>query len=230
MNVAGKSTITCGAAVLAREFCRSPARRRVLKIAGAATLLACIRVPARAAEPQATSDPRAFIDTLGSQVIAIIQQSGITQTQRQQEFRELFTRNFDVPSIARFVVGRYWSRAAADEQSQYIETFRDYVAAIYAEQFSHYSGEGFKSTGTRSLGEGESVVRSEIDRQGNPPIALEFRVKGAAGSYKITDVTVEGVSLIVTKRDEFSSVLARDGLKGVIGRMQAALKQTQSAG
>lgn len=187
--------------------------------------------PAIAADPAAGgADARAFVDKLGGEVLSIIRSPGTSQAQRRDKFRELFQQNFDVPAIGRFVVGRYWNRASGDEQTQYLDTFRDYVAAIYAAQFSHYQGESFKTTNVRSLGGGESLVRSEIDRQGNPPIALEFRVKGEGGAFKIGDVIVEGVSLITTKRDEFSSVLAQEGLKGVMNRMQTTLKDVQSAG
>jgi phospholipid transport system substrate-binding protein len=182
-----------------------------------------------AADPNSARDPRAFIEQLGSQVLEIIK-SPILQAERQRKFDELFSRQFDVPTIGRFVVGRYWNRASPDEQKQYLDTFQKYVAAIYAQQFSHYQGEGFKTVGARPVGDDETAVKAEIDRQGGPPIAVEFRVKGSAGSFKIVDVAVEGVSLIITKRDEFSSVLAQEGVKGVMGRMQAALKDVQNAG
>ncbi len=182
-----------------------------------------------AAVPQAASDPKAFIDNLGATVLDIIRSPNLSQAQRRDRFRELFSSNFDVPTIGRFVVGRYWNRASADDQQKYLDTFRNYVAAIYAEQFSHYQGEGFKTGGVRSLGAGESLVTAQIERPNQPPISVQFRVKGSPGSFKIDDVTVENVSLIITKRDEFSSILERGGLKGVTDRMQAALN-TQNAG
>lgn len=184
---------------------------------------------AAAADLKAAQDPRAFIEQLGTQVLEIIK-SPMSQTERQQKFEDLFSRQFDVPTIGRFVVGRYWNRTSPDEQKQYLDTFRKYVAAIYAQQFSHYQGEGFKTSGARPVGDDETAVKAEIARQGNPPIALEFRVKGKPGTFQIVDVSVENVSLIITKRDEFSSVLAQEGVKGVMARMQTALKEVQNAG
>ncbi len=191
---------------------------------------AMIGMSSRAAEPQSAPDAKAFIDGLGIEVLNIIKAPNLSQNDRQQRFRELFNQQFDVPTIGRFVVGRYWNRSSPDDQHQYLEIFRNYVAAIYAAQFSHYQGERFKTMGTRPVGEGESLVKSEIERDNGPPIAVEFRVKGTPGTWKIVDVTVEGVSLIITKRDEFSSVLAQEGLKGVMSRMQTALKDVKSAG
>jgi phospholipid transport system substrate-binding protein len=192
-------------------------------------LVGLITPAAAAADPKAAPDPRAFVEQLGAQVLEIIK-SPTSQTERQQKFEELFSRQFDVQTIGRFVVGRYWNRTPPDEQKQYLDTFRKYVAAIYGQQFSHYQGEGFKTTGARPVSDDETAVKAEIARQGNPPVAVEFRVKGKPGTFQIVDVAVEGVSLIITKRDEFSSVLAQEGVKGVMARMQTALKGAESAG
>lgn len=207
-------------------------RRQALRLAAAAgAALVCAWVfPGRAAAPQQASDPKTFIDDLGSEVMAIIKAPNLSRPQREERFRTLFSSRFDVPTIARFVVGRYWNRASNEEQQKYLDTFGNYVAAIYAEQFSHYQGERFTTVGARSLGDSESVVRSQIERPGQAPINVEFRVKRQAGSFKIDDVTVENVSLIITKRDEFSSLLSQGGLKGVTERMQSILKNTQHTG
>ncbi|MBV8537129.1 MAG: ABC transporter substrate-binding protein [Alphaproteobacteria bacterium] len=200
-----------------------------LLVAAAITATTVAGPPAEGAAAQTASDPKTFIDNLGASVLDIIRSPNLTQAQRRDQFRTLFSDSFDVPTIGRFVVGRYWNRASPDEQQKYLDTFRNYVAAIYADQFSHYQGEAFKTTAARPLGADENLVTAQIERPSQPPISVQFRVKGSPGAYKIDDVTVENVSLIVTKRDEFSSLLERSGLKGVTDRMQAAL-DTQNAG
>lgn len=206
------------------------AKRRLLRAVAMAAVVATVgaSMPGWAATPQSASDPKAFIDGLGADVLSIIKSPNLSQAQRRAKFRDLFSENFDVPTIARFVVGRYWNRASQADQQAYIDTFRNYIAAIYADQFSNYQGQGFKTLGERSLGGDESLVRSQILRPNQPPINVSFRVKGSAGAYKIDDVTVEDVSLIITKRDEFASILEQDGLKGVTQRMQSILNNTQS--
>jgi phospholipid transport system substrate-binding protein len=198
-------------------------------------LLASVAVlscaPARFAH--AASDPRGFVEELGAETLAILKGSANTP-ERQRRFRELFGKAFDVPQVGRFVLGRYWQRASEEERARYLEKFGDYVAAIYAMQFANYQGQSFRTTGARATGDGESTVTSEIVRQGQPPIAIEFRVKQApndqsGGGFKIVDAVVEGVSLIVTKREEFAGVLGREGMAGILQRMDSALAQMQRA-
>jgi phospholipid transport system substrate-binding protein len=167
---------------------------------------------------------RAFIDTLGGQVLGIIK-SGPGYDERQKKFRELFQANFDVPAMGKFTLGRHWQRASADEQAKYLELLKDYVAAIYAQQFARYEGQAFRTVGVRPIADDEGMVEAEIVRQGQPPIRLGFRVRGEVGTYRINDVTVEEFSLVVTKRGEFASLLAQDGIPGVMKAMQQALEK-----
>lgn len=207
---------------------RTLGRRRALLAGAALLLLYAGAAPGASDAVAAPTEARAFIDGLSKEALAIIQ-SDVSVAERQKRFRELFLRAFDVTSIGRFVIGRHWQRLSADERKQYLSLFGDYVAAIYADQFSSYRGQNFRTLGARAVAEGESVVPAQIDRDG-PPIRMDFRVREVGGAHRIADVAVENVSLIVTKRDEFSSVIYSEGVGGVMRRMQAALDNIQRAG
>ena len=171
------------------------------------------------------SDPRAFVEHLGGEVVGIIKSSDVKLPDRQRRFQALFVQAFDAPTIGRFVLGQYWRKTSEDQRRSYFDLFSDYVAAIYAVQFSRYEGETFKTVGGQPIANGDSAVESEIERSGKPPIKVTFRVRREGDALKIVDVMVEGVSLIVTKRDEFASVLSREGLDGLMRRMHATLDE-----
>lgn len=201
-------------------------RRVVLR----AAVFAALTVPLPAASSPAASDPRAFVEGLGAETLDIIKSPDVKIAERQRRFSVLFARAFDAPAIGRFVIGPYWNKVSEDERARYLETFGNYVAAIYAIQFSHYNGESFRTVSIDPVGNGDSAVPSEIVRPGKTPLRIAFRVRGTPGAFKIVDVNVEGVSLIVTKREEFASVLGKEGLDGVVKRMQAVLSETQARG
>jgi phospholipid transport system substrate-binding protein len=187
----------------------------------------CALVPRLAvAQAPSAEGARPFIDKLAEEALAIIRSSGTGTEERRKSFNELFLRAFDVPSIGRFVLGRHWSRLKPEDQQQFLSVMGEYVAGIYAAQFADYKGYNFRTTGVRVTGEGEAQVPAQIDREGQQPIRMEFRVRQGEGRYKITDVAVENVSLILTKRDEFSPTLNSEGVQGVIKRMQAVIDNT----
>jgi len=176
----------------------------------------------------AQSDPAGFITNLGNQAIKIIRNPE-SQPQRKAEFNKLFTEDFDVPAIGKFVLGHYWREATPEQQQEYIKLFGQYVVAIYAERFSNYQGEEFKVLGSRPEDGGTATVASEIDRpNGGTPIHIDWRVANEGGSYKIIDVKAENLSMSVTQREEFASVISQHG--GNVQGLIDVLKQKVSAG
>jgi phospholipid transport system substrate-binding protein len=176
----------------------------------------------------AAADPASVIADLGNQAIQVLGKD-VEPNLRVTRFRELFRQNFDVPEISRFVLGRYWRLASPQQQQEFIRLFTNYIAFVYANQLSAYNGEKLRVTGSRRAPNGEIVASEIIRSDGRPPAPVEWVLTPQNGAYKISDVIVEGISMAVTQRSEFASVIQRNGgqLEGLI----AALRQkTEAAG
>ena len=179
--------------------------------------------------PAATAaDPAAVITSLGNQALELLGNS-VDPKLRVARFRQLFSEDFDVPGIARFVLGRYWRVATEPQQQEFVKLFADYIALAYSNRLAEYSGETLHVTGIRPAPDG-SVVSSEIVRpNGAPPAKVDWLLTPHDGAYKISDVVVEGVSMAVTQRSEFASVIQRNG--GQVQALITALRQkTEAAG
>jgi phospholipid transport system substrate-binding protein len=166
----------------------------------------------------AQGDPAGFIQGLGDNAIKIIR-SPEAQPQRKSDFSKLFTEDFDVPAIGKFVLGHYWRDATPEQQQEYLRLFGQYVVAIYADRFSGYQGEEFKVLGSKSEEGGTATVASQIVRpSGGAPIHIDWRVALEGSNYKIIDVKAENLSMSVTQREEFASVISQHGgnLQGLI--------------
>ena len=197
-------------------------RRRSLLVA-AALVAAAVQLPALPAAAAAPDDPAAMIQSLGNQTLTVLRRD-FPPPERLARFRELFNRYFDVPGIARFVLGRYWQAASPEEQEQFINLFQGYVTAAYSDRLSNYGGASLQVTGTRPSPDG-ALVTSQIVRPTGTPIKVDWRVVREDGGLKIADVVVDGVSLAVTQRSEFASVLQRDGGR-IAGLMQLMRQKT----
>ncbi len=69
------------------------------------------------------------------------------------------------------------------------------------------------------LTESDTVIFTEIMRLDDPSIRVDWRVRDKEGALKVVDVASEGVSLVTTKRSEYSSVLAREGIDTLIAKL-----------
>ena len=193
---------------------------------GACVLIVGILISARPAA--AAADPAAVITSLGNQALEVLG-NNVDPKLRVARFRQLFSEDFDVPGIARFVLGRYWRIATEPQQQEFVKLFADYIALAYSNRLAEYSGETLHVTGTRPAPDG-SVVSSEIVRpNGAPPAKVDWVLTPHDGAYKISDVVVEGVSMAVTQRSEFASVIQRNGGQ-VQGLITALRQKTEAAG
>ena len=172
----------------------------------------------------ATDDPKAFVQGIGDQVIKVLQQN-LPREQTGQQLNAIWLGAFDVDGIGRAVLGKNWKKATDAQRQAYMELFPKYVAKLYAIQFSDYSGETFAVKGSRTTSDGSTIVNSEIDQPQGEPIKLDFIVQNVGQGLKVTDVKVEGVSLLVTKRSEFDSVVAQKGIDGLIQAMRQKVGQ-----
>jgi phospholipid transport system substrate-binding protein len=189
-----------------------------------AALALCLVMSPLTASAQGKSGDQAaaFIQGLGDQAIGIIR-STENQTQRKAAFSSLFTKDFDVPAIGKFVLGHYWRDATPEQQQEYLKLFGQYVVAIYADKFNNYSGQEFKVTGSKAEDGGTATVNSQIIRpDGGPPIHIDWRVALEGADYKIIDVKAENLSMSVTQREDFASVIAQHGgnVQGLIDMLK----------
>ncbi len=188
-------------------------------------LLIALGLAAAGTGAAAAGDAQTFINDLVAQALKALDNKQLTTEDRTKQFRELLDHDFDMARISRFVLGRYWNEANEQERKQFETLFEEYVVRAYAQRFSDYSGEQVKITGARPEGETSTLVQSQIVRpDGAPPAKVDWRVRKADDGFKIVDVDVEGVSMILTQREEFSSVIQRSGgLAGLNKTLQEKL-------
>lgn len=174
------------------------------------------------------ADAVAFMNKLWDRAVEVLNNK-TDPAIREARFRELFHTDFDCAGIARFVLGRYWRNASGEEQQEFVKLFEDYVVFVYTARLSNFAGEALKVRGSRSDGDGVIVSTDMISPGAASPMRIDWRLVSDNGAYKISDVIVEGVSMAVTQRSEFASVVQRNGgqVRGLIAMMR---EKTASAG
>ena len=169
---------------------------------------------AAASPTYATDGAGAFIQKMGEQAVATVNAKNLSPPARADRFRRLFHDAFAVPVIARFVLGQYWRRATQQERAEYLKLFEDWVVQTFTQRFNDYQGISFRLGEMRPVGKQEELVATEILRPGGqPPIHVQWRVHRRNGDHKIVDVIAEGVSMLISQRDEFGAIIAQNGGK-----------------
>ena len=178
--------------------------------------------PLTTASNAVASDAGVFMNELWGRTVEVLSNK-VPRAERLARFRELYQQNFDGPGIARFVLGRYWRSASEQEQQEYLKLFQDYVVFVYGTRLSDFNGERFKVRGSRTDESGTIVSTDIISPKGDAPIKVDWRLITDHGAFKINDVIIEGISMLVTQRSEFASVIQRHG--GQVGELLAMMRE-----
>ena len=148
-----------------------------------------------------------FITELAQQANTLLVDESITPRERNNRFRNMFVESFDVPEVARFVLGRYWRKATADEREEYLRLFEELVVGTWAPRFADYEKDKFTIVGTRADKPDFARVSSVLGIGESDSIRVDWWIGRRDDTYRIVDIVIKGVSMRVTHRSEFASVI-----------------------
>ena len=185
---------------------------RRLLMAMASLLAVALLAPGQPFSASAADDgPGAFVTRLGNKTIEKLTDASASQSVREGQFRELLREGFAVDTIGQFVLGKYRRTAQKETVIEFIDVFEEYIVSLYAKQFSRYSGETFNVEKVSDTSRaGDSIVMTKIVPSGGAePLRVDFQVRNVGNTFKILDVRVEGVSMVLAQREEFTSYIAQ---------------------
>jgi phospholipid transport system substrate-binding protein len=123
----------------------------------------------------------------------------------------------DFEEATRLAVGRSWSQASAEQKKQLVEQFRRMLVRTYSSAISAYEGQTMKVLPVRMKpGDTEATVRNQYIRPGAKPVQIDYSMHKTGAGWKIYDIVVEGVSLVLTYRSEFDAIVKQQGIDGLI--------------
>ncbi len=180
------------------------------------------------AQAGSEEDAGHFVETLGAKVFGLMENNSHSKAFRENGFRDLLVENFDIGKVSHAALGPYRRAATELQLERYRTIYLDYVLALYGGLFANYVGESLVVAGSRVVSGGDVMVDGRIDRPEREAIRITFRVRPADDSYKVLDIMVEGISMLVTQRSEFASVIRSEGMDGFLERLQEVVTRSDS--
>ena len=170
--------------------------------------------------------PEALVRQMTQEVLdAIKADAQLAAGDRQKALRlaeEKVLPHIDFAEATRLAVGRSWHQASAEQKRQLVEEFRRMLVRTYANAISSYQGQTMKVLPVRMQpGDTEATVRNQYIRPGAKPVQVDYAMRKTEGGWKIYDIVVEGVSLVLTYRSEFDAIVKQEGIDGLIKRIAA---------
>ena len=126
----------------------------------------------------------------------------------------------DFREATRLAVGRAWRDASKEQQERLVAEFRRMLVRTYSNAISAYEGQTMKVQPVHmKAGDTDVTVHNQYIRPGGKPVQLDYQMHKTADGWKIYDIIIEGVSLVLTYRSEFDAVVKQQGVDGLIKRL-----------
>lgn len=136
---------------------------------------------------------------------------------------KLVVPHFDFARMARWVLGKHWRAATAEQRQRFTEEFRNLLVRTYSAALLDYTDQRIEydplrvSPSDRKV----AVVRTRVQRPGAPEVPIDYTMYRSARDWKVFDVSVDGISLVTTYRTSFGQEVRQHGIEGLIASLEA---------
>ncbi|MDP2880890.1 MAG: ABC transporter substrate-binding protein [Azonexus sp.] len=169
--------------------------------------------------------PDALVKGVTEEVLTILRQDQGIQSGNTQRAMALIEKkvapHFDFSRMTSLAVGRAWQQADAKQREALISEFHTLLVRTYANSLTAYRDQtvSFKPS-AKPAGGDEVLVRSQINKPGAQPIALDYSLAKTGDRWQVFDVAVASISLVTNYRSSFASEVEKGGIAGLLKALQ----------
>ena len=165
--------------------------------------------------------PDALINTTVQEVIAIVKQDKDIQAGNQKKILALVDAkvlpHFDFSRMTQLAMGKSWRLATPEQKQLLVTQFRDMLVRTYTKAFTVYRDQTVEVKPLSiSPDATEATVKTLIIKPGAQSIPVDYEMKKFADGWKAFDVSIEGVSMVMSYRGTFDAEVQKNGVDGVI--------------
>ena len=176
--------------------------------------------------------PDQLIRNTVDEVIGIIKQDKDIQAGDPKKINALVDAkvlpHFDFTRMTQLAVGKYWRTATPEQKQALASEFRNMLVRTYTKVFTVYRDQTVEVKPFRMAPDDTEVtVKTVIIKPGSQPIPVDYEMKIAADGWKVFDISIEGVSMVMSYRGTFASEIQESGIDGLIKTLSD--KNTSSA-
>jgi phospholipid transport system substrate-binding protein len=138
--------------------------------------------------------------------------------------------HFDFNRMTQLAVGKYWNSASPQQKQSLVKEFRSLLVRTYAASLTEFSNQtvDFKPLNMRP-DDSQVTVKTEIRQPGGKPIPIDYEMYKTDFGWKVFDVAIDGVSLVINYRSSFANTIRQSGIDGLISTLEAKSRNQDKA-
>ncbi len=180
--------------------------------------------------------PDQLAKTTTQEVLAILKADKDIQGGNVQKVYDLVEAkvlpHFDFNRMTQLAVGKHWNAATPRQKQSLVKEFRALLVRTYATSLTAFSNQAIEfKPFTMKPAATEVTVQTEVKQPGGKPIPINYDMHKTAFGWKVYDVSIDGVSLVINYRSSFANTIRQSGIDGLISLLEAksrSLEKTDS--
>ena len=157
---------------------------------------------------------KAFMQNIGGQTLSLLSEN-TPKSERITKLIPLLQDSLAMNLIGRATLGRNFKKLKGDNAKKFNANFGTWVALNVATKLGGISLKEFNILNT-ATGKKDVTVRTKVTSSDGVSVTADWRVRDFDGTLKIIDLKLDGISMIVTQRSEFASVVKNKGIDGFV--------------
>lgn len=130
--------------------------------------------------------------------------------------------DFDFQRMTSLALGRDWNKGTPDQKAALTAEFRTLLVRTYSKALTSYKNQAIEFKPTKMAGdENDVTVRTEIKQPGAESVSIDYSMEKIDASWKVYDINVSGISLVMSYRDQFGQEIRNGGFDGLIKTLHA---------
>lgn len=169
--------------------------------------------------PNNPQDPNELLSSKWDAVISILQNKDIEQEVKEKQIDKIVTPIFDFPLMAKLSLGRkHWPKLDSQQREKFTQLFSERLKRSYWEKIALYKDEAvlFKPTEKKKS---TYLIPTELIYK-DKKVAILYKLRKVEKSWKIYDVEIQGVSVLLTYRSQFDEILSHGTVKELLSRLE----------
>ena len=170
-------------------------------------------------DPNYPSDPRELLRVKWDAVITVLQNKEIDQEARVEKINKIVNSIFDFPLMAKLALGRkHWPKLTPPQREKFTRLFVEMLMTSYREKVSLYTDENVLF---KPAVKNKSTVYIPMElKSKDKKVAILHKLRKANNRWKVYDVEVQGISILLTYKSQFDDILSRGSVEDLLSRLE----------
>lgn len=175
--------------------------------------------------------PKVSVSTVIEKAKAMVDKPGIDTSSEsfRKDFKKVIFSVFDFKEMARRSLGKNWKTATDAEKTEFVQLFSQLLSKTYLNRVINGFPNSKIDYGEETVKGKKASLKTKVTSD-TENVSVNYRLRNKKGEWKIYDIVIENISLVSNYRSEFSGIVRKEKMIGLINKLKGKIAKNEAKG